>query len=87
MNDYIPTRDEVEAMTPGQRKGLEVRLRRAADRQGLALQRQRARDTRHILYGTYQLVDPYADAVVYSADRGYGLDLVDVAEYLFRERA
>ena len=63
----------------------EARLRRAAERQGLILQRSRRRDPRALEYGTYQLVDSSTNAVVladWDAQRGFGLDLDDVEKYL-----
>jgi hypothetical protein len=81
----IRTAEQLDAMKPGQRKGYEIKLRRAAARQGLMLQRHRARDPYHILYGTWQLVDARTNEVVWSADDedGYGLDLSQVAECLW----
>ena len=71
-------------MSGQDRKVLENRLRRAADRQGLRLEKSRMRDPRAIGYGTYQLVDDRSAAVVLAADeRGYGLDLRDVALHLY----
>ena len=66
---------------------LENRLRRAASRQGLQLQKSRARDPRAIGFGTYQLVDPSTGAIVHAdhvLQRGYGLDLADVEAWLNR---
>lgn len=63
----------------------ENRLRRAAHRQGLRLEKSRARDPRGITYGTYQLVDPHTNTIVYADwayGRGYGLALDDVEQYL-----
>lgn len=57
----------------------ENRIRRMAQRRGLELQRHRARDTGHVLYGTYQIVRP--DGSVAAAKehptfgRSYGLTL------------
>lgn len=88
----VPTRDEIENMSDIEHKVLENRLRRAAERQDLRLVKSRARDPRSLLYGTYMLLDAATNAVVFadhSTGRGYGLDLVDVAEWLFgdtRER-
>jgi hypothetical protein len=64
----------------------ENRLRRAAQRQGLRLEKSRARDPRDITYGTYQLVDVRYGGAVHAdctAGRGYGLDLDDVEQHLF----
>jgi hypothetical protein len=81
----IRTAAQLEAMTPRQMKVYEVKLRRAAKRQGLMLQKHRARDPLHLLYSTWQLVDARTNAVVWSADDedGYGLDLAQVAECLW----
>jgi hypothetical protein len=81
----IRTAEQLDAMTPRQLKVYEVKLRRAAARQGLMLQKHRARDTLHTLYGTWQLVDARTNTVVWSADDedGYGLDLAQVAECLW----
>lgn len=88
INMSIPTRDEIENMSDTDHKVLENRLRRAAERQDLRLLKSRARDPRSHLYGTYMLTDQnnwvvFAD---HSTGRGYGLDLVDVAEWLFGDR-
>jgi hypothetical protein len=42
----------------------ENRLRRMAERQGLALQKSRRRDPRAMDYGMYMLVDPRSNHVV-----------------------
>jgi hypothetical protein len=47
----------VEEITEGQRKALENRMRRVAERQGLTLTKSRRRDPRAIGYGTYTLTD------------------------------
>lgn len=62
----------------------EARLRRVAARQGLQLQKCRARDPRAIGYGTFQIVDPLI-GLLYSQkgrDGGYGLSLDEVAAHL-----
>lgn len=84
MNTDIPTATEIDAMSDQDRKVLENRLRRAANRQGLRLEKSRVRDPRGIGYGTYQLTDTRANTVV-AADheRGYGLSLHEVADYLY----
>jgi hypothetical protein len=66
---------------------LENRMRRAAERQGLRLEKSRARDPNAIDYGTYQLVDQRHNTVVkkdWNSPRGYGLDLHDVGRYLLQ---
>ena len=80
----IPTLDEINAMTGQQRKVLENRLRRAAARQGLRLDKSRARDPYSLSYGTYMLVDAQTNGVVcMGLPDGYGLDLEGVARHLF----
>jgi hypothetical protein len=81
----IRTAAQLDALTPGQLKGYEIKLRRAAARQGLTLQKHRARDPYHLCYGTYQLVGAKTDAIVWAADheQGYGLDLTEVARCLW----
>jgi hypothetical protein len=88
INTKTPTADEVAAMTDQQRKVLENRLRRAADRQGMRLEKSRLRDPRAIGYGTFMLTDAATDTVVYAGDAqlGYGLGLDDVARYLYGDR-
>lgn len=61
----------------------ERRLRRAAERQGLRLERSRARDPHALTYGTYQLTDPHTNTIVAAGRQsGYGLDLDQVETYL-----
>jgi len=66
----------------------ENRLRRAAERQGLRLEKSRRRDPNALDYGTYQLIHTYTRAVVHDAGRdhqqGFGLSLDDVEEFLTR---
>lgn len=84
MNDDIPTTAELADMTGQDYKVLENRLRRAAARQGLRLEKSRLRDHRAIGYGTYQLVDDATDTVVSSGlPSGYGLGLDQVAQHLY----
>lgn len=67
-------------------KTRENRVRRLARRRGLELQRHRARDTRHVLYGTYQITRP--DGIVTAAKdhgafgRSYGLTLDEAEKIL-----
>ena len=49
-------------------KTRETRLRRAADRQGLRLERSRRRDPRATDYGRYWLLDLATDEIVAGAD-------------------
>jgi hypothetical protein len=63
----------------------ENRVRRGARRQGLELQRFRARDHRHVLYDTYQIVRPDGSVVAAKEHpvfgKSYGLTL-DEAEHI-----
>src|SRR6516165_3783845 len=81
----IRTARQLDALTPGQVKSYEIKLRRAAARQGLVLHKHRARDPYHLLYGTYQLVDASTNDIVWATDheQGYGLDLSEVAQCLW----
>ncbi len=75
-------------MTVQEYKVYENRLRRAADRQVQRLVKSRARDARDITYGTYMLVDQCTNGAVFAdwaLQRGFGLDLHDVADYLFAD--
>jgi hypothetical protein len=89
MTTRIPTADEISAMTIQEYKVLENRLRRAAERQGLRLEKSRRRDPRAIDYGRYALIDPaYGGTVHASAPWGiYALDLEDIAHYLLEDNA
>ena len=76
MDSGIPTREEIRAMTVVEYKVLENRLRRAADRQGLRLEKSRARDPHAVDHGTYQFVDQRNNSVVkqdWDLPRGFGL--------------
>jgi hypothetical protein len=87
MNRTIPTPEEINAMTHTQYKSLEARLRRAATRQGLRLEKSRLRDPRAIGYGTYHLVNESTNTLeCYGSPQGHGLGLDDVASALFGDR-
>ena len=59
----------------------EIKLRRAAQRQGLRLQKSRRRDPLALGYETYRIVDPRdGDRVVVGDPAFFGLDL-DQVEY------
>lgn len=61
----------------------ENKLRRAAERQGLKLEKSRRRDPRSIDFGTYRLVDPRTNAVtVHSGTSDYGMSLDDIERAL-----
>jgi hypothetical protein len=64
----------------------ENRLRRAAKRQGLELQRFRTPDHRHALFGTYQLSGPDGSVIAANTHpafgRRYGLTIEDVEKAL-----
>jgi len=82
----IPTAEQIESMTDQEYKVLENRLRRMAARQGLRLEKSRARDPRAYVYGTYQLVDVSINGIVASGGQnGYGLSLDVVARELYGE--
>jgi hypothetical protein len=79
MDTSIPTPEEINAMSDQDYKVLENRIRRAAARQGLRLEKSRARDPRAIGYGTYQLVDMSTNSLTsYGGSSGYGLSLTEV---------
>jgi hypothetical protein len=59
----------------------ELRLRRMAERQGLALHKSRRRDPRAIDYGRYWLVDVRTNVLVGPETR----DLDDIERYLTGE--
>ena len=64
----------------------EKRLRRAADRQGLRLERSRRRDPRALGFGTYRLVDARTGGVVAAGTAdGFGLTLDQVEQHLTGE--
>jgi hypothetical protein len=82
----IPTSPEINAMTAQQYKVLENRLRAAAKRQGLRLEKSRRRDPRAYDYGTYMLLDAATSIITcYGGQNGYGLSLDDIARALFED--
>jgi hypothetical protein len=86
MTTSIPTPDEINALSATEFKTYENRLRRAADRQGLRLEKARVRDPRAIDHGTYRLVNIRTNVVeAFGSPNGYGLNPVDVARALFDE--
>jgi hypothetical protein len=64
-------------------RAVEVRLRRAAARRGLRIEKSKLRDPGAIGYGTWRIVDARTGRLV-AGDRrtGYGLTLADVAKRL-----
>jgi hypothetical protein len=62
-------------------KVLENRLRRMAQRQGLAVHKTRRRDPRAIDYRAYWIIDPDSGAVV-AGDVRYGMTIEQVEAYL-----
>jgi hypothetical protein len=57
----------------------ENRLRRAAERQGLRLEKSRLRDPRAINYGTFRLVNAQTNTLEVGASQsGYGLSLDEI---------
>jgi hypothetical protein len=72
-------------MDTSQDRTRETRLRRAAARQRLRVERSRRRDTRGLAFGTYRLVDADTGRVVACDLRtDYGLSLDEVEEILDR---
>jgi hypothetical protein len=72
-----------ESINTDSPKVRENRLRRAADRQGLRLEKSRQRDPRATLYGTYHLVDEGTNALaVWGSQGGYGLSLDEIEDAL-----
>ncbi|MGH8012727.1 MAG: hypothetical protein ACREQ4_09535 [Candidatus Binataceae bacterium] len=66
-------------------KVFENRLRRTLERRGFQLMKSRARDPYSVTYGGYQIVDPDTNTMVAGsgdAQRGYGLSLEEVAEWV-----
>lgn len=88
MASSIPSKKEVAEMSPQALKVLENKLRRSAERQGFRLEKSRARDPRATDWGTYQLVDNQTNALAARGlQSGYGLDLSEIAEFLFDDVA
>lgn len=91
MHDNSPgmSRGKVGGMD-AKEKARENRIRGMARRRGLELQRHRARDHGHLLYGTYQLTRP--DGSVAAAKdnaafgRQYGLTLDEAEKILGEQR-
>lgn len=68
---------------PEDPKVRENRLRRMAACQGLRLQKCRCRDPRVFEYGTYQLLDPLRNWIVYhERSYGFGATLDQIEEVL-----
>jgi hypothetical protein len=64
-------------------KVLENRLRRAAERRGLVLQKSRRRDPDAVNYGGYMIVDPRTGMVLSGANPApYSLSLAEAARIL-----
>jgi hypothetical protein len=79
MATSIPTPEELNSMTDTEYKATENRARRMAGRQGLRLEKSRARDPWALGYGTYQLTDASTNTYHTSGlSYGYGLSLADV---------
>jgi hypothetical protein len=72
-----------ESTMPDSEKIRENRLRRMADRQGLALRKSGRRDPRAIDYGMYALIEPVTNAIVVGAASGrFDFSLDDIESYL-----
>ena len=86
LSDTPPTDGEVAAMSSREYRSYEARVRRAAQRQGLALCKSRTRDPRALDYGTYGLVQVTAPGghwrsrllVVGDHSTGYGCALNEI---------
>jgi len=64
-------------------KARESKARRQLDRRGLRLEKTRRRHQDASDYGTYQIVDAYTNFLVLAdRERGYGLSLEDVEEWI-----
>jgi hypothetical protein len=76
------------AATEQDEKVRENRLRRMAERQGLALSKSRRRDPHALDFGRYMLVDALTNTVVTGAQHTgrHGMDLDGVEAYLRGER-
>ena len=86
----IPNAEGIAAMTPRQRKSLEVRLRNTAQRQSKLLVKSRRRDPYANDYGLYVLVEDTpenrrigAQAPLSAFARGEGTTLDGIARKLF----
>lgn len=81
--NQLPSEDEINAMGDEEFKVFENRVRRAADRHGLKLEKSRIRDPRAVSYNTYRLTDASTNTVVASRGQsGYGLPLTEVTQML-----
>jgi hypothetical protein len=55
----------------------ENRMRRVAERQGLALRKSRRRDQRALDFGGYRVIDRSGDYLVFGGEYGTDLDAVE----------
>lgn len=78
MSERIPEPHEVEAMSEGEFKIYENRLRRMARRQELQLQKSWRKDTHAYDYKTYQLVNAIGDVWLGDSVRGFGLTITEI---------
>ncbi|MFC9342885.1 hypothetical protein ACFT0G_06170 [Streptomyces sp. NPDC057020] len=67
-------------------KTREIRLRRAAKRQGLTLHRSRVRDPRALSYARYRL-ERDGHVIAGGDGTGYSMTMDDIEQYLNGERA
>jgi hypothetical protein len=71
-------------------KTRENRLRRMAERQDLMMRKSRRRDPYATDHGTYQLIDPHTNALVYGhtagGHEGYGVSLDEIETWLMGNR-
>ena len=78
----MPKGLDLNALSDGEYKVLENRLRRMLDRQGYRLLKSRARDPLAVTYGGYMIVDhQHGGAVAGGENFGYTLDLNDVERW------
>jgi hypothetical protein len=83
MTSSIPSSDQLNEMSDQEYKVFENRLRRAAIRQGLKLEKSRARDPRALTFNTYMLIDESTNTIAAGDhNSGYGLGLDDIAREL-----
>jgi hypothetical protein len=80
--DNTPTGAEIDAMTDEERKVLDNKLRRAAARHGLKIEKSRVRDPRVAGFNTYRLVDGAGNAVTPTGAPSAGLTLAEIARAL-----
>jgi hypothetical protein len=81
--EAVPVNATIES--PEATAARESKVRRMAARQELKVCKSRRRDPDHPDHGTYQIIDPWRNAVVecaWGSQDGYGLTLDEVEDYL-----